>query len=166
MEKLKDYSGEWVQDLHICDFDRDFVSRLLDEWNEAYAVGVMQFLDAEEKLPFSDENHIVNRLWLNLMKNLAPRLAKLANIEVRTIHDAFKITQLCVDGITMNTKGKRIQQFIEFNEKLRLELFFAVYVIKFLECFTACQHQYRISYLGHAHGYFIEGRLIGQLDCY
>jgi hypothetical protein len=114
MGKLKDYSGELRKDLHLCDFDREFVTKLLDEWCAAYVEGVFELLGKDEKLSRADKNHIVNQLWIQVEKRLMPRLAKLANIKVKTVLDSFKVSQLCLEGITMNSKGKRINQTVEF----------------------------------------------------
>ena len=100
MADLEDYSGEFMPRLDLRDFSKDFLVRLGREWSYAYINDKMQLIMdyLRKRIGWEEAEQLQLDVWNEFSRNLARRLAKLANIEVKTVLDCVKLNQLYLDG--------------------------------------------------------------------
>lgn len=100
MADLKDYSGPLKLDLKLEDFSKEFLVKLAKEWQGAcLRLDEIFFNLVKERLGQQAADEIELETWAKLAKVNVPRIAKLANIQVRDIVDYQKLSQLLVEGL-------------------------------------------------------------------
>ena len=99
MEKLKDYSGPLKDDLKLEDFSQEFLVKLAKEWQgTALRLEELWFKHLEERLGKEEADEWETEFWVRQAKITLPRMAKLANIQVKDVIDFFKLAQLMIEG--------------------------------------------------------------------
>ncbi len=99
MKKLKDYSGPIKDNLKLEDFSKEFLVKLAKEWQAvALKLEELWYKDLEERLGKGEADEWEKLFWAKQAKITLPRMAKLANIQVKDVVDAFKLGQLMIEG--------------------------------------------------------------------
>lgn len=100
MNELDDYGGQFDPQRKIDDFSKEFLLKLLRQWAYAYLrmaevwVGVVK-----QRVNAGEDVECELEAWRKIAETTLPRIAKVMNIEPKTVVDALKIWQLIPDGM-------------------------------------------------------------------
>ncbi|MFA4836448.1 MAG: hypothetical protein WC749_10315 [Dehalococcoidia bacterium] len=101
MTELKDYSGEYKNDLKFEDFSKEFLIKLLHAWSRAYLrADEVWYKMTKERSGEEEANKCRELFWSRIADANMPKLSKELGIEVKTVLDAMKVWQLIPDGVT------------------------------------------------------------------
>ncbi|MDD5095196.1 MAG: hypothetical protein PHV74_12595 [Dehalococcoidia bacterium] len=100
MSDLKDYSGALKENLKLQDFSQEFLAKLAKEWQAQF----IKFEDicfhmVQEKWGQQAADEFELEAFARAAKINVPRIAKLANTQVRDAVDFTKVSQLLVEGL-------------------------------------------------------------------
>jgi len=99
MPELDDLSGPFNPDLTFSDFSKDFLLKIMDVWQYAWLHMAGAWYDAIKQRWGDDAaNSCELDAWVNMADRVNPRYAKIANIELNTVVDSVKATQLPLDN--------------------------------------------------------------------
>lgn len=99
MSELADYSGPFKPDLTLKDLSKDFLIRLIEVHQYAWVTMTESWYRSVEKRYGSEVGlEIELQAWKRLTEKLGPRYQKAANIELNTVADSVKITQIVLDN--------------------------------------------------------------------
>ena len=92
MTELKDYSGEYKNDIKFEDFSKEFLIKLLHAWSKAYLrADEAWFQLTKERSGEAEAKKCREGFWSRIADANNPKLAKDLGIEVNTILDAMKV---------------------------------------------------------------------------
>jgi hypothetical protein len=99
MSELADYSGPFKPDLTLKDLSKDFLIRLIEVHQYAWVTMTESWYRSVEKR-YGSEVGLDTELeaWKRLTEKLGPRYQKAANIQLNTVADSVKITQIVLDN--------------------------------------------------------------------
>lgn len=99
MPELEDYSGPYKPDLRWEDFSKDFLVKLMRSWQTAYLT-LSEFWHDAVKERFGSEaaDGCDLAVWLRVGEQVVPRFAKVAGIQLNTVLDSLKLTDVCPDS--------------------------------------------------------------------
>ena len=98
--KLRDYSGPLKENLELKDLSKEFLVKLAKEWQgTCVRQAEMSVNLVREKLGEQAAQDFELELWTRAAKINVPRIAKLANIQVRDAVDYTKVSQLLIEGL-------------------------------------------------------------------
>ena len=103
--ELKDYSGQFNPDLKYEDLSKDFLIKLIREYQTSYMR--LNRLWYERIMAFTGQEKAMMEETVAVFTKLAhltnPRIAKIANIEVKDVVDVMKVWQMTLDGLMGGT---------------------------------------------------------------
>ncbi|MFC1923980.1 hypothetical protein ACFLXA_01245 [Chloroflexota bacterium] len=100
MEELKDYSGPLKDDLRLEDFSKEFIIKLAKEWQNRYPLQEELWVEMIKDRFGQEVADEMEMIFNTKMAELSlPRMAKLANIQVKDMVDVMKVFQLIVEGL-------------------------------------------------------------------
>lgn len=99
MAELNDYSGEFKPDLTLDDLSKEFLIKLIKEYQYAW----LHLTDAwyyavKDECGVDTANKCETAAWDRMSKRVNPRYAKIANIKLKTVVDSMKALQLPLDN--------------------------------------------------------------------
>ena len=101
-EELNDLSGPFNPDLTYRDLSKDFLLKIMEVWQFAWIHMATAFYAATRKrYGVEAANEIQLEAWETVGEKVNPRYPKIANIQMNTVLDSLKATQLPLD----NTMG-------------------------------------------------------------
>lgn len=101
MPELNDLSGPYKPNLQWSDFSKEFLIKLMGEWQYGIKVMTDALTYAVSKRVGVDEAmKVIMELGEHYWGTMVPRHAKLANYEMNTVVDCLKNPQLLFDGST------------------------------------------------------------------
>ena len=99
MPELQDLSGPFNPNLKFEDFSKDFLLKLMTEWQWAWLIMAGSWYDAIKKRCGSDiANDCELEAWTTVGERVNPRYAKIGNIQLNTVLDSLKACQLPLDN--------------------------------------------------------------------
>jgi len=112
MPELDDLSGPFNPDLTFNDFSKDFLVKLIHVWQYAWLhMDAAWFDTVKDRFGTEAAYDCDTAMWLRVAERCNPRYAKIANIQLNTVVDSLKVTQLPLD----NTMGGLFQ--VEYDIK-------------------------------------------------
>ena len=100
MQELNDYSGPLKDDLRLEDFSKEFIIKLAKEWQNRYPLQEELWVEMIKDRFGQKEADELEMIFNTRMAELSlPRMAKLANIQVKDMVDVMKVFQLIVEGL-------------------------------------------------------------------
>jgi hypothetical protein len=99
MEELNDYSGPYKPDLKWEDFSKEFLIKLMKSWQNAYlSLSAFWHEAVKERSGSEVADDCDLEVWQKVGENVVPRFAKVANIQLNTVLDSLKLTDMCPDS--------------------------------------------------------------------
>ncbi len=99
MTELNDYSGPIKDDLQLSDFSKGFLVKLAKEWQgTALKWEELWHKTLEARLGKEEADKWELEFWLEQAKVAWPRMAALANIQVKDAVDLCKVAHLILEG--------------------------------------------------------------------
>ena len=99
MAELEDLSGPYNPDLKFEDFSKDFLLKLMKIWQWAWLHMARAWYEAiQERFGFEAANECEQAAWVTVGERVNPRYAQLGNIQLNTVLDSLKATQLPLDN--------------------------------------------------------------------
>ena len=99
MPEMNDYSGPFKPDLTFEAFSKEFLLKLMTVWQFAWIRMAGTWYDlVKEKCGFDIANQCNLEAWERVAKQVNPRYAKVANIQLDTVLDSLKCLQLPLDN--------------------------------------------------------------------
>lgn len=101
MPELSDYSGPYRHDLRFEDFSKDFLIKLMYQWQRAYLrLNAIWYQAAAERFGQEAADDCNLEVWLTVGEKVVPKFAKVGNFELNTVLDSLKLCQLTPDSHT------------------------------------------------------------------
>jgi hypothetical protein len=99
MAELTDYSGPYKHDLRFEDFSKDFLIKMMTQWQRAYLrLSSIWYEKVMEKFGMNAADDCNLDVWLTVGQKVVPKFAKMGNVQPNTVLDALKIVQLAPDS--------------------------------------------------------------------
>ena len=100
-EEMNDYSGPFNPNLTFDCFSKEFLLKLMKTWQYAWLHMSGAWYEAVQSRWGADAaNACEYEAWVKVGERVNPRFAKIANIELKTVLDSLKATQLPLDNTT------------------------------------------------------------------
>jgi len=100
MPEMNDYSGPFKPDLTLDDFSKDFLIKLIHEYEYAWLhMTEAWYYALQERCGDQTANYCELEAWLRVGEKVNPRYAQLANIQLNTVLDSLKAMQMPLDNI-------------------------------------------------------------------
>ena len=97
--ELSDYSGPFYPNLTHRNLSKDFILKLMNGYQYAWIIMSGGYYDAVKTRYGSDAaNECELASWMRVGERVNPRYAKIANIQLNTVLDSLKVTQLPLDN--------------------------------------------------------------------
>jgi len=97
--ELTDYSGPFYPNLTHKNFSKDLLLQLMHSYQYAWIIMSGGYYDAvRERFGVDAANECELASWMRVGERVNPRYAKIANIELNTVVDSLKVTQLPLDN--------------------------------------------------------------------
>jgi hypothetical protein len=97
--ELTDLSGPFYSNLRHKNFSKDFLLKMMHAWQYAWLIMNGGYYDAVRKrFGFEAANECELAAWIRVGERVNPRYAKMANIQLNTVVDSLKVTQLPLDS--------------------------------------------------------------------
>ena len=99
MAELQDYSGAFNPALKFEDFSKEFLLKLMKVWQSAWLIMEGSWYDVVRERCGQEVADSCNlATWVRVAERVNPRYAKIANIELNTVVDSLKASQLPLDN--------------------------------------------------------------------
>jgi len=99
MEERQDLKGPYEDTIELEEMSREFLIKLLKEWQEQYRVlNEGLYAAALKRIPMEQFNEILMEANEHMYKATMPRLNRLAGIEPETLLDLNRVGQLSIDA--------------------------------------------------------------------
>jgi len=99
MPELDDYSGPFKPDLRLEDFSKKFLIKLIGEYQYAWLhMSEAWYYSVKDECDQETANKCEMRAWIRMAERVMPYYAKIANIQLNTVLDCLKNTQLGLDN--------------------------------------------------------------------
>jgi hypothetical protein len=99
MPELDDYSCPFRPDLTFNDFSKEFLLKLMTVWQFAWLQMAATWYEAiKERWGGDAANDCNMEVWDKIADRVNPRYPKIANIQLNTVLDSLKCTQLPLDN--------------------------------------------------------------------
>ena len=99
MAELQDLSGPFNRDLKFSDFSKEFLNKLVYEWQWAFLqLDAAWFNQVRTRFNNQWAHECSLEMWLRVETIANPRYAKLANISCKSVVDSLKIMQLPLEN--------------------------------------------------------------------
>ena len=99
MPELEDLSGPFNPNLKFEDFSKDFLLKLMRIWQYAWLHMAGAWYDAiKNRCGAEVANDCELEAWTRVGERVNPRYAKIGNIQLNTVLDSLKATQLPLDN--------------------------------------------------------------------
>jgi len=97
--ELDDLSGPLYLNLTHRNFSKEFLLKMMQTWQFAWLIMSGAYYDAARaRLGFDAANAINRAAWRRIAEKVNPRYPKIANIQLDTVLDSLKCTQLPLDN--------------------------------------------------------------------
>jgi len=97
--ELADLSGPFYPYLTHKNLSKDFLLKMMHAWQYAWLIMNGGYYDAvRERFGFEAANECELATWIRVGERVNPRYAKMANIQLNTVLDSLKVTQLPLDS--------------------------------------------------------------------
>ncbi|MDD5095256.1 MAG: hypothetical protein PHV74_12900 [Dehalococcoidia bacterium] len=101
-ELMNDYSGPLKGDFSLNDLSQEFLAKLAREWQyEFLKFEEMMIGMVKDKIGKEEADKFELALWQKFCKVNVPRIARLANVDMKTSYDFVKVAQLLPEGLMM-----------------------------------------------------------------
>jgi hypothetical protein len=109
-KELDDLSGPFDPDLTFDDLSKEFLLKIMHEWQFAWVHMAQAFLETTRKrVGFDEANAIQLEAWQLIAERVNPRYAEIGNIELRTVVDSLKVLQLPLDNTMHSLYGAKYE---------------------------------------------------------
>jgi len=99
MKERNDLSGAYEDTINLQEMSKEFLIKLLGEWQEQYRVLNEGLYEAAlKRVPMEQFNEILIAANMHMYQATMPRLNKLAGIEPKTLLDLNRVGQLSIDS--------------------------------------------------------------------
>src|SRR4030042_2059997 len=93
--ELDDLSGPFDPNLKFEDFSKNFLLKIMAEWQWAWLIMAGSWYDAIRKRCGAEiANACEEEAWVTVGERVNPRYAKIGNIQLNTVLDSLKACQL------------------------------------------------------------------------
>jgi len=100
MPEMDDYSGPFKPDLRLDDLSKEFLKKLIWEYQYAWLhMSEAWFYAIQDRCGEEAANNCELVAWRRVGDRVNPRYAKLANVELNTVVDSLKLCQLPLDNV-------------------------------------------------------------------
>jgi len=101
MEELNDYTGPFKPDLTFADFSKDFLLKLMQNWQYAWLQLDSAWFEAvSERIGDEQTYACATQAWSRMAERVNPRYAKTGGFPLNTVIDSMKVLQLPLDNTT------------------------------------------------------------------